>query len=88
MDVLKKIFPCSFKYTKSIGNLIVGIIVQALLAILAGFGIGLATLLTGWLPIVGPILAWALGVVSGLIGFYVLVGIVIQVLVFLNIIKD
>ena len=88
MDTLKKLFPLSFKFSKDVANLIVGIIVNLVLGLLVGVLIKLATLLTGWLPVIGKLIAWALGVVSSLIGIYVLAGIIILVLVFTKVIKE
>ena len=50
--------------------------------------IKLATLITVWLPLVGLIIAWALGVVSSLVGIYFLASVVIEILVFAKVIKD
>lgn len=88
METLKKFFPLSWKYTKDVSNLIIGIIIYVVAAILAGALIALATLLVGWIPLVGWLVAWALGLVGSLIGVYVLAGIVIQILVFTKVIKD
>ena len=87
METLKKLFPLSFKRVDEIGNLILGILIYLVVGIIAGALIWLSTALVGWIPIVGAILGWALGVVSSLIGLYVLAGIVIQVLVFAKVIK-
>ena len=88
MEALKKIFPLSWKYTKDVANLIIGIILYVVVGIVAGALIALSTLLIGWIPVVGWLVAWALGVVGSLIGVYVLAGIVIQILVFAKVIKD
>ena len=88
METLKKIFPLSFKRVDEIGNLILGIIIYLVVGIIAGALIWLSTALVGWIPVVGAIIGWALGVVSSLIGVYVLVGIVIQILVFAKVIKE
>ena len=88
MEALKKIFPLSWKYTKDVANLIIGIILYVVVGIVAGALIALSTLLIGWIPVIGWLVAWALGVVGSLIGVYVLAGIVIQILVFAKVIKD
>lgn len=88
METLKKFFPLSFKRTDSVGNLIVGILLYLLVGIVAGALIWLATLIVGWLPVVGALIGWALGVVGGLIELYILAGIIIQILVFAKVIKD
>ncbi len=87
METLKKLFPLSFKRVDEIGNLILGILIYLVVGIIAGALIWLSTALVGWIPFVGAIIGWALGVVSSLIGLYVLAGIVIQVLVFAKVIK-
>lgn len=87
MDALKKIFPLSFKRTDTAANLIIGILLYVVVAIVAGALIFLATMLGGWIPVVGAILGWALGVVGSLIGVYTLAGIVIQILVFAKVLK-
>lgn len=88
MKTLKKFFPLSFKRTDSVGNLIVGILLYLLAGIVAGALIWLATLIVGWLPVVGALIGWALGVVSALIELYILAGIIIQILVFAKVIKE
>ena len=88
MDALRKLFPISFKYTKDGASLAIGIILYVIMGIVAAALIKLATLLSGWIPLVGAIIAWALGVASALFGLYILAGIVIQVLVFCKIIKE
>lgn len=88
MSTLKKIFPLSWKYSNDTANLIIGIIIHLVAGVLVGALITLSTLITGWLPVVGPIIAWALGIVSSLIGIYFLAGIVIEILVFAKVIKD
>jgi len=88
METLKKFFPLSFKRTDSVANLIVGILIYVVAEIIVGAVIGLSTLIVGWIPVVGAIIGWALGVVGSLVGLYVLAGIVIQILVFAKVIKD
>ena len=88
METLKKYFPLSFKRTDTVANLIVGILIYVVAEIIIGAIIALAGLLGGWIPVIGAILGWALGLVSGLVGIYVFAGIVIQILVFAKVIKD
>ena len=88
MQALKKLFPLSFKYTKDVANLVIGILIQVVAIVVVGLLIKLATLLTGWIPVVGLLIAWILGVISSLLGLYLLASIVIQVLVFCNVIKE
>lgn len=79
MDLLRKIFPLSFKYAKDVTNLIVGIIIYLVTAAIGGFVIWLASLV--------PIIGWFVGALGGLLDLYVAVGVVLQILVFLKIVK-
>ena len=53
MDALKKFFPLSFKYTKDVANLIIGIIIYLVVGAVAGILIGVLALI----PIIGQLLA-------------------------------
>ena len=88
METLKKFFPLSFKRTDTVANLIVGILIYIVVAIVAGAIIWLASLLTGWIPVVGALLGWVFGVIGTVIEVYVVAGIVIQILVFCKVIKE
>ena len=88
METLKKIFPLSFKRVDTAANLVIGILIYLVVGILAGVLIALSTMIVGWIPVVGPIIGWVLGIASSLIGLYVLAGIVIQILVFAKVIKE
>ena len=79
MEMLQKIFPLSFKRTDSLGSLIIGILIYIVVGALAGFAIGLL-----W---VVPVVNLVIGLVGGLIDIYVVAGIVIQILVYMNILK-
>lgn len=88
METLKKLFPLSFKYTKDVSNLVIGILIQVVAMVVVGLLVALATFITGWIPVVGTLIAWILGVISSLIGLYLLASIVIQILVFCGVIKE
>jgi hypothetical protein len=79
MATLKKLFPLAFKEKKTIGALIVNVLIHLVFNVVAGAVIGL---LSG-LPLIG----WVFGLVGGLIGLYFTVGIVLSVLDYLKIIK-
>lgn len=79
MDLLKKIFPLSFKYTKDITSLIIGIIVHLVVLVVGGFAIWVATFV--------PIIGWLIGALGGVLDLYVAVGVVLQILAFLKVIK-
>ena len=80
METLKKIFPLSFKMTKDVPNLIIGILIYLVVGILAGVVIGICALI--------PVVNILCGLAGGLVDLYVLAGIVIQILVFCKVIKD
>ncbi len=84
--MLKKYFPVSFR-AKDVVGLIVSILIYFVIGLVAGLAIWLATAITGWIPVVGAIIGWLLGIVSTLVEIYSTVGIVIAVLVLLKVVK-
>ncbi len=89
MDMLKNIWSYSFKVEKkNVPSLVVNLIVWVVAAFLAGLVLWLATALTGWIPVVGGLVGIVVGIVGGAIELYSLVGIVLSILVFLNVLKD
>jgi Kef-type K+ transport system membrane component KefB len=56
--------------------------------IIAGLIIGLAGLLTGWIPVVGPVLGIILSAIGTLVEVYTVAGIVIKFLAYFNVLKD
>lgn len=88
MELLKKIFPFSFKKSDDVASLVLSILLHIVVAILAGAVIGLANLIVGWIPVAGAIIGWALGVVGSLVELYVIAGIVIKILVYAKVIKE
>ena len=79
MDLIKKIFPLSFKYAKDVPNLITGIILYLIVAAVGGFIIWLASLV--------PLVGWLIGSLGSILDLYVAVGVVLQILVFLKVVK-
>ncbi len=79
MDTLKKLFPISFKYTDSIANLIIGILIYVVGGAVAGAVVGFLSSI--------PVLGFVFGIVGSVLGIYVTAGIVIQVLVYAKILK-
>ena len=88
MDILKKVFPLAFKKRDDVAALIIGILVQILVVIVAGLVIWLATAITGWVPVVGALIGWILGIVSSLLGLYCLVSIILSILAYAKVLKD
>ncbi len=87
MEMLQKIFPLSFKKAGSVADLIIGIILYVIIGALAGALIALAGLLTVWIPLVGLLIGWVLGIISTIVEIWVVAGIVILVLAFLKVLK-
>ena len=79
---LKKLFPVS--YEKS---LLVAIIIYIIVAIVASLLIGFAGVLTGWIPVAGTLVGWALRIVGIIVDIYVVGGIVVSILRTLKVIK-
>ena len=88
METLKKYFPMSWKYTKDIPNLIIGIITYLVVGLIAGAVLAISGLITGWIPLIGGIIGIVLGLIGGLVEIYVVAGIVIQILVYTKVIND
>lgn len=89
MDMLKKIWFYSFKVEKkNVSSLVVNIIVWVVAAFLAGVVLWLASALTGWIPLVGGLIGLIIGIVGGAVELYSLIGIVLSVLVFVDVLKD
>ena len=80
METLKKIFPVSFKFQDSVANLILGVLVYLVVGALMGVVFALVRLI--------PIGGWIVGIFSGLIGVYVLAGIIIMFLSYFKVLKD
>jgi hypothetical protein len=79
---LKKIFPVS--YEKS---LLVSIIVYLITAVVASLLIAFAGAITGWIPVIGTLVGWALRIVGIVVDIYVVGGIVVSILLALKVIK-
>ena len=86
MDILKKIFPLSFRFADTVVNLVIGILIYVVACAVAGFVLSLLGILSA-IPVVGVILGWLLGVIGSIIGLYGLIGIVLELLVFFKVIK-
>ena len=89
MDLLKKIWAFSFTVKKKdVTSLVVNLIIWIIAAAIAGLVLWLATAITGWIPVVG----WLVGILVGIIGtvveIYSLVGIVLSILNFCDVLKD
>ncbi len=80
MDILKKVFPLSFK-ANDVAYLVISIIVYVLASTIIGVINGILAII----PLIGFILAAVFGLVSAIVGIYCLAGIVISILVFLKI---
>ena len=86
MNILKKIFPLSFRFADTVVNLVIGILIYVVACAIAGFALSLLGIL-GAIPVVGVILGWLLGVIGSVIGLYGLIGIALELLVFFKVIK-
>lgn len=89
MDLLKKIWFYSFKVEKkNVSSLVVNLIVWVIAAFVAGIVLWLATALTGWIPVVGWLIGVIVGIAGGVVELYSVIGIVLSILVFLDVLKD
>lgn len=78
MDILKKVFPFSFR-AKELVPFIIAILIYLVIDIVCGFAIGLLSHI--------PIVNIFTGILGVLLGLYGLVGIVLSILVFFKVIK-
>ena len=76
---LKKFFPLSYKYSDTVSNLIIGILIYIVGDIVAGAVIGLLAAI--------PLIGWLFGIIGSLVGLYCLAGIVIQILIVTKVLK-
>ena len=95
MDFVKKFFPLSVKFTGETKQFVIGIVINALVWIVAPWVIGTVAGAIGGLITFIPFLGWVLGpviiVVGGfagtLVGLYGLAGLVLNILVQTKVIK-
>lgn len=78
MNLLKKLFPFSFKATQ-LSSLLAAVIVCVLVDVVCGWVIGLVAKL--------PLVGWIFSILGAAIGLYALVGIVVALLVFFKVLK-
>lgn len=86
MDTLKKLFPHAFKAHET-SSLIVSILVYIAIALVGGIAVGLITLITGWIPVLGTLLGIIFKILGTAVGIYTLAGIVMSVLVYNNMLR-
>ena len=80
MDILKKVFPLSFKVApKDVKGLIINLVIY----LVVGFVMGLVVGLLAKIPVLGLVF----GFVGGFIGLYCTVGGVLSILKFLDVLK-
>jgi hypothetical protein len=84
---LKNIFPLSFAPKTGIVGLLLNLLIYIVVAAICSVLIWVATFISGIIPVVGAIIAWILGIISSLIGLYVLIGIIFSILDWFNILK-
>ena len=87
MDILKKIFPLSFKYSDTSSNLVIGILIYIVAGVIAGALIALSAFLTIWVPFVGILMATLFGLIVSVVEIYVVAGIVIEALLFAKVLQ-
>ena len=89
MAFLKKFWPYSFTVEKkNVVSLVVNIIIQLIAAVVTGLLVWVAGMITGWIPVLGWIIGILLGAVGTIIDLYCLIGIVVSVLNFCDVLKD
>ena len=79
MDFLKKYFPLAFKPKKDIAALIINLLIH----IAVDFVVGIVIAILVSIPLIGAIIS----LVSGLVGLYFLVSMILSVLDYLKVLK-
>lgn len=79
MDTIKKIFPFSFREKGSIGALVINVLIQLVIAAVAGILIGVLAKI--------PVVNLITGIVGGLVDLYFVVGIVLSFLHYFKVVK-
>ena len=79
MDLLKQLFPLSFGKKEDVTGLVVNLIIYLVVGLVASLAIAILS----HTPLVG----FLIGMLGGLVDLYVLVGIVLSVLDFLDMLK-
>lgn len=79
MNMLKKLFPLSFKVKRGVLNLLINLVIQAVVALLIGALIGILASV----PVIGVVFA----ILGSLVDVYLVAGIVIALLYFFDVIK-
>ena len=80
MDILKKIFPLSFRFTGSVSNLVIGVIIYVVASAILGVTLGFLAQL--------PLMKLVADLTSSLVGVYSTGGIVIMFLYHFHVLKD
>lgn len=78
MNLLKKLFPFSFKATE-LSSLLAAVIVCVLVDVVCGWVISIVAKL--------PLVGWIFSILGAVIGLYAFVGIVVALLVFFKVLK-
>jgi len=87
MDILKKLFPQAFKCKKSdTNNFVVTLIVYIVMFVIAGVLMWIAGFLTG-IPVLGALVAIALRILDAVVLLYTVIGIVLSILCYAEIIE-
>jgi hypothetical protein len=88
MNFLKKFFFLAFKFTGETKNFVWGIVIHALIWLVAPWVVGTAVGVLALIPIIGLIFVPVGGLLGSLVGLYGLAGLVINILVQTKVIKE
>lgn len=88
MDILKKIFPISFRNIKDTTKLVIGILIYILVPILVSIIFTFVTgIIAGISLSLAALISTILWVIDSVLGLYCLTGLVLQLLVHFDVIK-
>lgn len=87
MDMLKKLFPLSFKENAEVKDLVISIVVYVAAMVVAGLIFFLVGSLLGWIPLIGLLLGIVMKVIGVVIEIYCVGGIVLAILDYCKLLK-
>lgn len=87
MDLIKKAWPYAFKVERNVSSLVVNLIMWVVASVCAGLVLWLASALTSWIPVLGALIGIIVSLLGSLLELYCVIGLVLTVLVFLDILK-
>ena len=88
MNILRKYFPLSFRKLYNVADLVVCVIIYVVAALVSTAILGVTAYFLTFLPVIGPVAAWTVGILGTSANLYCVGGAVIAILYYNNVLKD